>query len=72
MSIQNQILYIVYQYNIMLDIMYHITDIITKAAVGITAVINFLSCRFLNFFNRNIIPQIHQHNLKTIYMLISD
>jgi len=40
--------------------MYHITDIITKAAVGITAVINLLSW-FLNVLTGTV-PQIYQHN----------
>jgi len=41
--------------------MYHITDIITKAAVGITAVINLLSW-LLNVLT-GIVPQIqYPHN----------
>lgn len=40
--------------------MYHITDIITKVAVGITAAINLLSW-FLKVLT-GIVSQIYQHN----------
>lgn len=54
--------------SIMQDIMYHITDIVTKAAVGITAVINSFSRLLLNLTIR-IIPRVYQMhaNAYTVY-----
>lgn len=47
--------------------MYHITDIVTKAAVGITAVINLFPRLLLNF---RIIPRVYQIHTNTIICTI--